>query len=95
MLARAEGWYAQGLLALDLEQPAALPFHRRAMRLAAANHDGSAPGMTALFFVTLTPKAEYLSEEAMNTTLGRSSPAPTKKHYENHHPLRKLGGTRH
>ena len=45
-------------------QTARLREEARAMRMG----DGSGAGVTALYFVTLTPKAEYLSEEAMATT---------------------------
>ena len=51
-------------------QTARLREEARAMRLAAATGaEGSGATETRLYFVTLMPRAEYLSEEAMATTL--------------------------
>ena len=51
------------------------------MRLAAEAAEAGQPRSrasteTQVFFVTLTPKAEYLSEEAMGTTLSQAGLVP-------------------
>ena len=57
-------------------QTARLREEARAMRLAAATGDGRGLQETRVFFVTLTPKAEYLSEEAMAATLAEAQLVP-------------------